>query len=79
MGCFNYIDTSDLNLKCDICGDEISEFQSKDGPCDMTTIHWSEVDYFYTNCHGCGDHICYEKVKKDKIPSELFNHYYKKH
>lgn len=40
-------------LKCQ-CGNMLSGWQSKSGPCRNTRVHFTRVSNFYTSCHICG-------------------------
>lgn len=42
-----------------MCGKEVRDFQSKDGPCDLRTLMPKDVDTFYATC-DCGNHIQYK-------------------
>jgi uncharacterized protein (DUF983 family) len=50
MGMFDLVE---FDAVCDKCGNTLSDFQSKDGPCFMTTLHPREVKRFYTTCSNC--------------------------
>lgn len=50
MGMFDWVAYSTV---CSKCGKVLNGFQSKDGPCELLTLHPSEVDYFYNWC-DCG-------------------------
>ena len=50
MGMF---DTVDFRTKCPCCGEEVSEFQSKGGPCLLLVISPAEAGHFYGPC-SCG-------------------------
>ena len=52
MGMFDYIEHE---ANCRKCGEHLTGFQSKDGPCDLNTLRPEEVDSFYTNCSKCGE------------------------
>lgn len=47
MGMFDYIEYTELCWKC---GEPLKDFQSKDGPCLMSTLSPANVHYFYTSC-----------------------------
>lgn len=51
MGMFDRVQYKD---DCLICKKPLDEFQSKDGPCVMTTVLPSEVRGFYAYCEECG-------------------------
>jgi hypothetical protein len=50
MGMFDYVN---YQADCDKCGQPLSDFQSKDGPCELGFLAASDVDYFYTSCSKC--------------------------
>jgi hypothetical protein len=50
MGMFDYIKYS---CACPECGAIVREWQSKDGPCVMSTLDPWRVENFYTSCPGC--------------------------
>ncbi|EDY82979.1 hypothetical protein VDG1235_2602 [Verrucomicrobiia bacterium DG1235] len=59
--------------KCVKCGEPITGFQSKDGPCELKVLDYSEVDNFYTDCEACGHWNEYvRKRPKPKVPFEDF-------
>jgi len=41
------------DLECADCGHPLGGFQSKEGPCDLERLHFSEVKNFYTYCGKC--------------------------
>lgn len=57
MGMFDYVD---FEANCPICGNYLTEWQSKDGPCGMMEIPVTAVDQFYTSCKRCGTWIHYQ-------------------
>ena len=52
MGMFDYIRAS-FKCKNPDCLEQLSDFQSKDGPCEFLTLDYWEVDNFYQNCPKC--------------------------
>ena len=54
MGMFDIID---YNMKCPVCGNEVTDFQSKDKDCIMSKLQLYKVDNFYTSCVICGTWI----------------------
>lgn len=70
MGMFDYI-----NFKCDcpVCGAEIEGFQSKDGPSDLVTLEYWEVDRFYSECPKCLAWIDF--IREGKKPYAPINDY----
>tara|TARA_R110002096_G_scaffold315227_5_gene509467 strand:- start:1170 stop:1400 length:231 start_codon:yes stop_codon:yes gene_type:complete len=71
MGMFDYIDTPEVD--CPECGSSLSNFQSKDGPCELKKINYREVYNFYTTCNGCGKWV--EFVRKDAPDTGIHEHY----
>ena len=56
-----------LEIKCPNCGSTVSGFQSKDGPCDLRTLKFYEVNNFYSECDHCGCWIEYNKWDRRKL------------
>jgi hypothetical protein len=52
MGMFDYINGP--QMKCVECDAELRGWQSKDGPCELDTLDFTQVDRFYTSCDKCG-------------------------
>jgi hypothetical protein len=50
MGMFDYVK---FECECPDCGCPVTEFQSKDGECDMVTLLPEDVKNFYTSCPCC--------------------------
>ena len=66
MGMFDNIK---FKTKCPNCGNEVDDFQSKDGGCNLNTLNYWDVDNFYSSCDKCGTWIEYTLNKKrPKIP-----------
>ena len=40
-------------MDCPVCGTQISEFQTKDGPGVFDTIEFQTVDNFHAICRNC--------------------------
>lgn len=57
MGMF---DSVRYEAPCPYCGALLSAFQSKDGPCILSTLDPDEVNGFYTSCHSCNAWVEYE-------------------
>ena len=51
MGMFDDIK---FEINCPKCGERVTGFQSKDGPCRLLTLEYWEVDNFYSSCNKCG-------------------------
>lgn len=60
MGMF---DNVDYKYDCKECGTELTDFQSKDGDCNLLTITPDKVSYFYTTCNKCGSWHDFEVIK----------------
>ncbi len=50
MGMFDVID---YKMKCPVCGNEVSGFQSKDKGCTLSKLKLWQVDNFYAPCDIC--------------------------
>jgi hypothetical protein len=50
MGMFDHVS---YQAKCSCCGQEITRWQTKDGPCLLMTLEPSEVRNFYATCPSC--------------------------
>ena len=50
MGMFDYVN---YEATCD-CGEKLTDFQSKDGPCELGMVEPYQVKTFYTMCGKCG-------------------------
>ena len=67
MGMFDYVD---YTMDCPQCGKSVSDFQSKDGPCLMSTLTPLMVTHFYTSCDHCGAWIELSRNGFDTLPQE---------
>jgi hypothetical protein len=47
---FNWVKFS---ISCPHCGKKVSQFQTKDGDCYLTTVLPHEVNSFHTSCPSC--------------------------
>jgi len=68
MGVF---DNVKFKMDCPKCGAKITGFQSKDGPCILTTLEYWEVNHFYSSCPQCRARIEFTRKKpelREKIP-----------
>ena len=63
MGMF---DDVKFEMDCPKCGKKITGFQSKDGSCTLDTLHFWEVDNFYSDCENCQIWIEFTKVTSNK-------------
>lgn len=45
-------DRIDYKMDCPFCGEDLGEFQSKDGPCQLKILSPVEVDFFNSYCWG---------------------------
>lgn len=59
MGMYDYVN---FKSKCPKCSEVVTGFQSQDGPCEMKTLEYKDVDNFYTNCDKCNATIEYLKI-----------------
>lgn len=62
MGMF---DTVKYECYCPVCGNKVTDFQSKDGDCVNDTLSPSVVDNFYSGCSDCGCSLEFQAVKKN--------------
>lgn len=55
MGMFDnvYDGNEPLVMKCPECGEDVTGFQSKSGPCMLENIDWRLLPNFYTECQNC--------------------------
>jgi len=52
MGMFDYVNAPEI--RCPECGEPVTGWQSKDGPCELLTLEYYEVSEFYADCKHCG-------------------------
>lgn len=62
MGLFDYVR---FEIPCPACGEKVSTFQSKDGPCQLEVLEPHEVSHFYTSCRRCGQWIDVDVIVAD--------------
>ena len=55
MGMFDWVKYDEG--KCPKCGEALSGWQSKDGPCVLAELEPWQVDNFYTSCDNCGQWV----------------------
>lgn len=68
MGMFDWIEGVP-EMPCPKCGRPLDSWQSKDGPCEMERLHFSEVDNFYTLCSDrCGEFVEFALPKPPRVP-----------
>jgi len=60
MGMFDYVK---YKAPCKKCGEELTEWQSKDGECSLSIIEPKDVNRFYTDCKICKSWNEYEVSK----------------
>jgi len=60
MGMFDYVNTPEI--KCPNCGEIVTGFQSKDGPCYLKTVEFWTLDNFYSSCDSCNAWIQYNRI-----------------
>ena len=59
---------------CPCCGNPVTGFQSKDGPCELKTLNYKDVDNFYAICDYCSTWIEYVRVKeKPDVPIDDYS------
>ena len=64
MGMFDQVEVPPAYNKCPFCDAELSDWQSKDGPCELKLLQYYEVDQFYTSCDSCSSWIQYDYTKR---------------
>jgi len=62
MGMFDYVH---YEMSCPGCLAPVTDWQSKDGPCQLETLEPHQVGYFYTHCACCGQWICADVTVAD--------------
>lgn len=65
MGMFDNIDVPPEACKCPQCGAELTDWQSKDGPCTLTLLPFYAVDNFYTSCDSCNMWVDYNYTRPE--------------
>lgn len=68
MGMFDYVN---YEMKCPTCGETVTGFQSKSGPCLLITVDPWSVDNFYSSCKKCGTWIEYESGTWENYINEI--------
>lgn len=63
-------DDIDYQCLCPLCGNEVSGFQSKDGPCVRRKLKPWEVSNFYTSCRKCEAWIEFVRSPNEPPPPE---------
>ena len=59
MGMFDWVEYS---APCRNCGEPITGWQSKDGPCSLDTLSTDDVSNFYAMCPQCEEWNEYDLV-----------------
>lgn len=67
MGMFDHVTYS---APCFNCGEILTEWQSKDGPCTLATLHPSQVEHMYANCGRCNAWNEYRVILDNPPPTE---------
>lgn len=71
MGMFDWVKTPKLH--CRKCGALLEGFQSKDGPCELATFEYWEVNEFHTSCTECDTwHQFVLKERRSFLPIEYY-------
>lgn len=70
MGMFDHI-TVEPQQHCRKCGAELHGWQSKDGPCQLDTLHFTMVNRFYAACDNCNEWHEYQR----KVPTSSLDCY----
>ncbi len=63
-------DNVDYECICPCCKKKVDGFQSKNGSCDLDTLHPSEVLNFYSACKHCGAWIEFQRYEQ-KSPGKV--------
>lgn len=50
-----------LELECPVCGQFVTDFQSKDGPCHLVYVDYRELRNFYSSCGNCKTWLEYKQ------------------
>lgn len=61
MSNFDWIN---YNCECPNCESKISNFQTKDGDCNLEEINIIRVDNFYTYCGKCDTWVEFDRIYK---------------
>lgn len=56
-------DTVRFAIPCPECGEPVSGFQSKDGPCELLELQPHDVSNFYAPCRSCETWIEFTRQK----------------
>ena len=73
MGMFDQVEVPD-DVVCPNCGAELTDWQSKDGPCELKLLQFWEVDNFYTSCDTCNTWVEYKrKDKRRPLPFSAYH------
>lgn len=64
---FDYVKTPEI--PCPDCGEPLTGFQSKDGPCQLEEVDFWQVDFFYTHCQECKRSVSFLRdTPKPEVP-----------
>jgi Fe2+ or Zn2+ uptake regulation protein len=75
MGLFDYIE---FETECPSCGAKVDGFQSKDGPCSLTTLKFWEVNSFHSICEKCNTVLEYSKKTPESLEELMLGLYERK-
>jgi len=64
MGMFDYVD---YEASCENCGSTLSDFQTKDTSCTLSTVSHLDCRNFYTPCDSCGAWNEFEVIPIDIV------------
>ena len=67
---FDYVD---FKIDCPGCGNEVKEFQSKDGNCTLDILKPHDVNRFYACCFSCGGWIEFERKEQLSSVETIFD------
>lgn len=57
-------DNVNYECVCPVCHSKVTGFQSKSGPCELTTLEPTKVSNFYSSCDKCG---CWIEFTAEKM------------
>ena len=61
-------------VPCPNCGHAITDFQSKDGPCTLTTLPWTQVGNFYGDCDKCDFWVEFDAIPPRQTPTHTMRY-----
>jgi len=59
------------------CGEIVTGFQSKDGPCELLSLTALQVSNFYSSCHNCNTWWEFNRTKKEPPEFGSLEDYYR--